>query len=60
MRISDIEKKAKQMGIKNTWKYSRTDLVREVQRKEGNSDCFGKAKGSCAQMACCWRTDCLK
>ena len=60
MRISDVEKKAKQIGIKNTWKYSRTDLIREVQRKEGNSDCFGKANGSCVQMACCWRTDCLK
>ena len=60
MRISEVEKKAKQLGIKNTWKFSRTDLVRGIQKAEGNFDCFGRAKDSCSQMACCWRTDCLK
>jgi len=61
MKLSDIEKKAKNLGIKDTWKYSKKDLIRTIQRKEGNFDCFGKPdNGSCNQLACCWRNDCLK
>lgn len=59
MRMSEIEKKARTLGIKNTWMFSKTDLVRQIQRKEGNFDCFGKAVNSCDQMVCCWRSDCL-
>ena len=60
MRLSDIEKKAKGLGVKDTWKYSKKDLIRTIQRNEGNFTCFGTAKGSCNQSACCWRDDCLK
>lgn len=61
MRLSEVEKKAKGLGIKDTWKYSKQDLIRTIQHKEGNSGCFSTAKsGSCSQMACCWREDCLK
>jgi len=60
MRLSEIEKKARSLGIKDTWKFSKKDLVRTIQRSEGNFDCFGNAKGGCDQMACCWKTDCVK
>lgn len=60
MRLSEIEKKAKNLSIKDTWKYSKKDLIKNIQRKEGNFDCFGNAKGSCSQVACCWREDCLR
>jgi hypothetical protein len=60
MRLSEIEKKAKDAGIKDTWKYSKKELIKSVQRKEGNFDCFGTAKGSCDQMSCCWRSDCIR
>jgi len=60
MRISEIEKKARTVGIKDTWKYSKKDLIKTIQRKEGNYDCFGTAKNSCDQQACCWKDDCLK
>jgi len=60
MRLSEIEKKARSLGIKDTWKFSKKDLVRTIQRSEGNFDCFGSAKGACNQMACCWKTDCVK
>lgn len=60
MRISEIEKKARAVGIKDTWKYSKKDLIKTIQRKEGNYDCFGTAKNSCDQLACCWKDDCLK
>ncbi len=60
MRLSEIEKKAKQVNIKDTWKYSKKDLIKTIQRTEGNFDCFGTAQGSCNQTGCCWRNDCIK
>lgn len=60
MRLSEIEKMARSLGIRDTWKYSKKDLVKTIQRKEGNFDCFGTAKGYCDQWACCWRQDCLR
>lgn len=60
MRLSEIEKKAKSLNIKDTWKLSKKDLVKTIQRKEGYFDCYGTASGSCTQMSCCWRSDCLK
>jgi hypothetical protein len=60
MRISEIEKKAKALGIKDTWKHSKTDLIKTIQRKEGNFDCFDTARNYCDQSACYWRSDCLK
>jgi hypothetical protein len=61
MRLAEIEKKAKGLGVKDTWKFSKKDLVRTIQRAEGNFSCFGTAAGgNCDQMACCWRSDCLR
>jgi len=59
MRIAEVEKKARNLGIKDTWKYSKKDLIRTIQSQEGNFACFGTAKNSCGQMNCCWRTVCL-
>jgi hypothetical protein len=60
MRLNEVEKKARNLGIKDTWKYSKKDLVKEIQCKEGNFPCFATAEHSCDQMACCWRQDCIK
>lgn len=60
MRLSEIEKKARSLGIKDTWQYSKTQLIKTIQRREGNFDCFGSARGNCNQIACCWRTDCIR
>ena len=60
MRLSEIEKKARESGAKDTWKLSKKELIRTIQRKEGNFDCFGSARNNCDQLACCWRGDCLK
>ncbi len=59
MRLSEVEKKARDLGIKNTWKYSKKDLIKTIQAKEGNIACFATAKGSCTQTLCCWKEDCL-
>ncbi|MFA5411644.1 MAG: SAP domain-containing protein [Candidatus Omnitrophota bacterium] len=60
MRLSEIEKKAKGLGLKDTWKLSKPDLIKAIQRKEGNFDCFGTARNYCDQAGCAWRSDCLK
>ncbi|MBI4707767.1 MAG: SAP domain-containing protein [Candidatus Omnitrophica bacterium] len=60
MRLSEIEKKARNVGIKDTWKFSKKDLIRSIQSAEGNFACFGTSGKNCAQLACCWRSDCLK
>ena len=60
MKLAEIEKKARSVGIKDTWKYSKKDLVKTIQRTEGNFDCFGTASDSCNQLTCCWRSDCIK
>lgn len=60
MRLAAIDKKAKTLGLKDSWKYSKKELIKEIQRKEGNFVCFGSAVNNCDQMACCWRDDCLR
>jgi len=60
MRLIEIEKKARTLGIKDIWKYSKKDLIKNIQRKEGNFDCFGTATSYCDQGACCWRDECLR
>lgn len=60
MRIAEIEKKAKSLGIKDTWKYSKRDLIKTIQKNEGNFSCYGTAINYCDQNSCCWRNDCLK
>jgi len=59
MRLLLIEKKARDLGIKDTWKYSKKDLIRKIQEAEGNNLCFAtKNRAFCGQMECCWRADC--
>lgn len=60
MRLSEIEKKARFLGINDTWKYSKKELVRKIQKSEGNFDCFATAISYCDQQNCCWMPDCLR
>lgn len=59
MKIDEIKKKAKKMGI-NSGKMNKTDLIRSIQRAEGNFDCFGTATDYCDQLGCAWKQDCLR
>lgn len=60
MRLTEIERKARALGINETWRLSKKDLIKTIQHREGNFDCFGTARGFCDQTACCWRSECLK
>ncbi len=59
MNIQAVRTIAKARGIK--WvKLSKADLIRTIQREEGNFPCFGTAvEGYCDQTGCAWRGDCL-
>ncbi len=60
MKLDEIKGKAKGLGIACS-KMKKEDIIREIQRKEGNFDCFGTvANNECDQEACCWREDCLQ
>lgn len=60
MRLAEIERRAMALGIKDTCKYSKKELVKTIQRTEGNFDCFDSASDNCDQFVCCWREDCLR
>ncbi|MFA7242991.1 MAG: SAP domain-containing protein [Sulfuricellaceae bacterium] len=59
MKLQDVRTIARQLGI-NPNRQSKTDLIRTIQQREGNFDCYGKAAGGeCDQPACLWRDDCF-
>jgi hypothetical protein len=59
MRIQEIRAIAKKKGV-NSARMRKADLVRSIQRAEGNFDCFGSpTDGVCDQSVCAWREDCL-
>lgn len=59
MKMTDIQKKAKAMGIK-PGKMKKAELIRTIQSEEGNYSCFlTEDSAQCSQESCCWRDDCL-
>ena len=59
MNMNEIKMKAKALGIKVMATAKKGDLIRQIQKAEGNFDCFGKAEDYCDQWNCCFREDCL-
>ena len=59
MRIGEIKKMAKSLGLKASLQTKKPQLIKAIQRKEGNFDCFGTAIHYCDQEKCLWREDCL-
>jgi len=58
MKMADIRKKAKEMGLKPP-RLTKVELIRSIQVAEGNFPCFATAMGYCDQFNCMWREDCL-
>ncbi|MFV1982528.1 MAG: SAP domain-containing protein [Thiohalomonadales bacterium] len=59
MQLQDVKTIAKDIGIK-PGKLSKLNLIHEIQRTEGNFDCFATAtEAECDQSDCCWRNDCF-
>jgi hypothetical protein len=59
MTLRELQKLAKQLGL-NPGKIRKVELIKAIQRAEGNFDCFGTAKDYCDQPNCLFREDCLK
>lgn len=60
MRVNEIRERAKALGLGQVGRLKKGEIIRRIQRAEGNFDCFGSAgRFQCPQGECCWRQDCL-
>ena len=59
MKVNQIHTIASSLGIK-VGKLSKAELIKAIQKCEGNFDCFSSATdGNCDQKSCLWREDCF-
>jgi hypothetical protein len=58
MKMQEIRAMAKGLGV-NSFGKSKIDLIREIQSKEGNFDCYATSNGYCDQLGCIFRASCL-
>jgi len=60
MTLKQVKEIAKEKGVR-VGNMKKENIIRAIQRTEGNFDCFGTATaGVCDQLNCLWRDDCLK
>jgi hypothetical protein len=57
MRMAEVKEKAKQLGIK-PGRMRKAELIRAIQKAEGNIPCFQTDVDACGETGCCWRDDC--
>ncbi len=58
MTMNQIIEKARILAVKNYSRLRKTDLIRAIQEKEGNSPCYQAISG-CQEQDCLWRPGCL-
>jgi hypothetical protein len=59
MKIQRVREIAREQGL-NPGKADKAELIKAIQIKEGNFDCFATAYGGvCDQTGCRWREDCF-
>ena len=59
MKLEDVRGIAKSKGV-DPAKLSKTRLIKTLQIREGNFDCFATAYGGeCDRADCLWRPDCF-
>jgi hypothetical protein len=57
-RLQEVRNMARKLGIDRR-NASQTDLIRAIQRAEGNPVCFATSSvQTCGQVNCLWRADC--
>lgn len=60
MNMDEIKAIARMRGM-NPGRLKKVDLIRTMQREEGNESCFQTRQTDvCDQEECLWREDCLK
>ncbi|MBI5642364.1 MAG: SAP domain-containing protein [Deltaproteobacteria bacterium] len=58
MLMEEVRAKAKGLGIK-TSRVKKMEIIKAIQKAEGNFPCFATADDYCDQVLCCFRQDCL-
>ncbi len=59
MKIQRVREIARERGLQ-PGKAEKEELIKAIQRQEGNFDCFATAfDGMCDQTGCQWREDCF-
>ncbi len=59
MKIQRVREIARERGLQ-PGKAEKEELIKTIQRQEGNFDCFATAyDGMCDQTGCRWREDCF-
>jgi len=58
MKMEEIRRIAEERGIL-PGRVRKADLIRTIQKSEGNAECFGSGRANeCGQTGCLWRKDC--
>jgi hypothetical protein len=58
MNMTEIRAIASERGIRSG-RMNKTELVRTMQRQEGNAECFNTGQvAGCGQGQCLWHADC--
>lgn len=58
MKMQELREIAKKRGIK-TANMKKADIIRIIQREEGNNDCYCSGNADkCGQTECLWKDDC--
>jgi predicted metal-binding transcription factor (methanogenesis marker protein 9) len=60
LNMAALKNKAKELGLSNYYRLSKTNLIRAIQLGEGYNDCFGRV-AYCAKSAneCMFAVPCL-
>ncbi len=58
MKMQEVRAIAKNLGI-NSFGMTKAELIKEIQRKQGNFDCYATAGDYCDQLECLFRLSCL-
>ena len=58
MKVNELQVLARSLGIKSFGK-NKAELIKKIQREQGNFDCFGSAVDYCDQFSCLFRSACL-
>jgi len=56
--LKQLQAMAADLGVRNDRRLSKPDLIREIQRAEGYSPCFGTIP-DCGQKDCLFYVDCV-
>ena len=58
MKMKNIKEIAKKMNVSSEG-MDKAELIKAIQKAEGNIPCFAAGGHECDQINCLWREDCM-